>query len=60
MNRQDIIDTAMRVSKERGYDMYIIYDEYNDDYSFTQEKNIFLYDGQKMIYVTDGINLVKL
>jgi DNA-binding transcriptional MocR family regulator len=60
MNRQDIIDTAMRVSRERGYDMYIIYDEYNDDYSFTQEKNIFLYDGQKMIYVTDGINLVKL
>lgn len=60
MNRQDIIDTAMRVSRERGYDMYIIYDEYNNDYSFTQEKNIFLYDGQKMIYVTDGINLVKL
>lgn len=60
MNRQDIIDTAMRVSRERGYDMYIIYDEYNNDYSFTQEKNIFLYDGQKMIYVTDGTNLVNL
>jgi hypothetical protein len=60
MNRQDIIDTAMKVSRERGYDMYIIYDEFNDEYTFTQERNIFLYNGQKMIYVTDGINLITL
>jgi hypothetical protein len=60
MNRQDIIDTAMKVSRERGYDMYIIYDEFNDEYTFTQERNIFLYNRQKMIYVTDGINLITL
>lgn len=46
---EEIIKTAKRVSKVRGYTMYIIYDSFEDSYGFTQEKNIFLYNGQSII-----------
>ena len=47
---EEIIKTAKKVSKERGYTMYIIYDNFEDSYGFTQEKNIFLYNLKKKIF----------
>ena len=60
MNKQFIIDTAMRVSRERGYDMYIIYDSFEDSYSFTQDKGIYLTETEKIVCKTDGIELITL
>jgi hypothetical protein len=55
---EEIIKNAKRVSKERGYPMYIIYDNFDDDYGFTQEKNIFLFDNQSIVGEVDGDEVI--
>lgn len=54
MNRQAVIDSAIKASLERGYFMYVIYDDYEGDYSFTQERDIFLNYNQRIVYLVDG------
>lgn len=46
---KEILITAKRVSNERGYTMYIIYDSVDGSFGFTQERNIFLYNTQTII-----------
>ena len=55
---KEIIETAKKVSKERGYIMYIIQDFSDDSFGFTQEKSIFLYDTQEIIGEVDGDNVL--
>jgi hypothetical protein len=50
---KEVINTAKRVSKERGYTMYLIFDCEDNSYAFTQEKNIILYDRQSIIGEVD-------
>ena len=55
---EEIIETAKKVSKERGYTMYIIQDFGDNSFGFTQEKNVFLYDTQKIIGEVDNDNVL--
>lgn len=57
MNRQYVIDLAINASVERGCPMYIIYDSCDKSYSFTQERDMFLYNGQHFVYIVDGHNV---
>lgn len=54
MNRQAVIDSAIRTSLERGCVMYVIYDDCEGDYGFTQERDIFLTYNQRIVYLVDG------
>ena len=56
---ESIIAVAKQASIQRGYEMYIIYDSIDREYSFTQERDLFLYDDMKMVYVVDGEEVTK-
>lgn len=55
-----IVETAKKASITRGFDMYIVKDEKEKCYAFTQEKDLYLLEGQKMTHKISGDKVLTL